>query len=231
MPISGIAFDLEGTIVDLEKFHFDGFIMAAEEGGLTLTFEQIVADIPLAIGGGDQLIAEGIAKLSGGRLTPEWIKERKMEHYRRCVRESKIAPRPGFLKVFRKIRALALPVAIGSLTPREQAKELIGRSGIVELFSLGDMVFLEDVQNKKPAPDVYLETARRLGISPQEQLVFEDSVPGVMAARAAGSLVVAMPTHHAVEQYVALKQSHASRIFDDWREMNIGHVIRNLSQE
>jgi beta-phosphoglucomutase-like phosphatase (HAD superfamily) len=51
----------------------------------------------------------------------------------------------------------------------------------------------EDVRRRKPAPDVYLEAARRLGVDPTRTVAVEDSGPGIAAARAAGMRVVAIP--------------------------------------
>ncbi len=235
--IRGIAFDLEGTIVDVERIHFDAFVLAAEEVGITISVEGIVAKIPHAIGGGDQLIAEGIARLGeqvGPPFSAEEILEAKRWHYSRLLEEVEVQPRPGFLEVLRWItKEAGLPVAIGSLTPRSQAEVLLRRSGLNGLFPSDRIVLLEDVGEvrKKPAPDVYLETARRMGVSPAEQLVFEDSAVGVKAARAAGSLAIGMPIFRSPENVAELLEAGASRVFFDWREMNLAAVMGNLAVE
>lgn len=233
--IRGIAFDLEGTIIDVESLHFDAFVLAAEEVGITISFEEIVEKIPHAIGGGDRLIAEGIARLgeeAGPAFSAEEILEAKRWHYSRLLEEVEVRPRPGFLEVFEWI-TVQWPVAIGSLTPRAQAEVLLRRSGLDRFFPASRAVLLEDVgeARKKPAPDVYLETARRIGIDSSEQLVFEDSPVGVKAARAAGSLAIGMPVFRTPENVTELLEVGASRVFLDWREMNLAAVIANLAVE
>ena len=81
----------------------------------------------------------------------------------------------------------------------------------------------------KPAPDVFLETARRMGIDPKNQLVFEDSPNGVRAAIAAGSRAIGMPVVIRGSAVAALVDAGAARIFFDWREINASALITNLA--
>ena len=183
--IQGIAFDLDGTIVDLEHVHFGGFIHAAREFGIFLDFDELLAKIPGAIGGGDQKIAEGIACLCDG-IEPARVKERKKYHYDRLLHDlTAIDPRPGFLKIFHELRGRGLKVAVGSSTTRQQGLRMMEKAQIADLFPPDCVVLAENVKNLKPAPDSYLETAHRMRISPNEQLVFEDSAVGIKAAVAA----------------------------------------------
>ena len=231
--IEGIAFDLEGTGINVEEIHFNGFALAARESGFEIDFRTIVEKIPNAIGGGDKLISEGISRLMNGKISPEELLERKRWHYNDQIEKlERIKPRPGFLEaLFRIIRDLKLPVAIASLTPRNQAVVLLKRSDLVLWFPEKNIVLAEDVENLKPHPDVYLETARRIGIDPTHQLAFEDSATGVEAATAAGSIVIAVPVFNIEKTMIQLVQKGAKRIFMDWREMNIKMLIRNLNKE
>jgi beta-phosphoglucomutase len=229
--IRGVAFDLEGTVVDLERFHFhEGFVPATRELGMAIDFETICT-IPNAIGGGDQVIAEGISKLSGGKIDPEKLREVKMRYYNKAIENLDIVPRPGFLEVFSQVVRRHLPVAIGSLTPTSQARVILERSGVGKLFPAGNVVLLEDVRERKPKPDVYLETARRMDIDPKEQLVFEDNATGVKAAIAAGSKAIAMPIFQTTEVFQQLIQAGASDFFLDWSRVDIGLVLRMIQSE
>ncbi|MDP3727537.1 MAG: HAD family phosphatase [bacterium] len=229
--IYGIAFDLEGTVVDLERFHMDSFILAAAEFGLAVDFERMKRDIPYLIGGGDQIIADGLSRLSGGRIAAVDLRQTKKQHFERLLHEVRVAQRPGFASVLREVKKLELPIAIASLTDRELAGYIFRKSGVDRLFPKEQILLLEDVRAKKPAPDVYLETARRMGIRPSEQLVFEDSRTGIEAARAAGSAVVAVPVFRTRDVIDQLLDAGASRIFFDWRELNIGALLTNLREE
>jgi len=229
VPIKGVALDLEGTVVNVENVHFDAFTQAARMLGFPCNFETIVAEIPNALGGGDRLIANGIHQLSDGKIQVEPLLCKKRELYNSILSMRQVEPRPGFPEVFEQIYNLGLPISIGSSTPFEQAATLLERSGLVRYFDSKLVVLANDVQNPKPAPDVFLETARRLGIDPKEQLVFEDSATGITAATAAGSLSVAMPVYWLPRTIAQLVEAGASRIFRNWREMNVGNLIENIN--
>ena len=223
--IRGVAFDLEGTAIDVEFAHFEAFRLAAAEIDINFsrnnTAQDIAYRIPNAIGGGDALIAQGISRLSGGRTSVEWIRTRKDHLYNEIMEGlDSIEPRAGFLEIFEQIRGCGLPVAIASLTERRQAKVLLSRSGIGKLFPPHLILLQDSVKNPKPAPDVYLEAARRMGIQPSEQLVFEDSVTGITAARRAGSCVVAMPIYTFPAHMEALKKAGPVEIFTSWTEID-----------
>jgi len=233
--IKGVAFDLEGTVIDVERFHFDSFIKAAHDCGIKLDFETIVERIPYAIGGGDELIARGIELWSGryGSGLAERLLEKKQLYYDEMIKTAggDIKPRPGFNTVLKEITASGLAIAIGSLTPTDQALTLLEHAGLLETFPRERTVFKDDVENTKPAPDVYHQTAKKMGIERSEQIVFEDSVAGLEAARAVGSLGIALPVHVTPQNLMKIIEAGAKRIFMDWREMNIISLLENLERE
>lgn len=229
MKILGVAFDLEGTIIDVEYAHFQGFVLAAADIGLELSLDYFKKNIHIFSGIGDSRIAEHISLLAKD-VDATIILGRKRFHYNCLLETMPIKPRPGSLVVIRKIKTNGLQIAIGSLTIKSQAQILLERSGLVKVFPRENIVLETDVKNLKPAPDVYLETAKRLGIDPVEQLVFEDSPTGLAAIKDAGSIGVGMPAPYNNQSQLikALVDAGAIRIFMDWREMNIASVIRNL---
>jgi len=230
--IKGVAFDLEGTIVNLEELHFRAFIYAAAQFGLNLTLETLVARIPYALGGGDKRVSRGIAEIMCKPYYETKILSSKREYYSGLLNSlEEIEVRPGFSEVFEQIKLLGLPVAIGSLTVIEQAKIILEQSGIGQLFPKENVVFETDVKNLKPSPDVFIETARRMNIAPSEQLVFEDSATGIAAARLAGSKMVALPVYRFTDNLLGLINAGATRIFLDWREINLVSLITNLNNE
>lgn len=232
MPIRGIAFDLEGTVVDVEAAHHGAHLAAAAEFGLTLTFEEALIRIPNFIGGPD--VCKGIWGLLDPeiqeRTTVSQIIERDSFHYEQFLATMEIAPRPGFIQALFIIKnLLGLEVAIGSLTQRSRAAVLLDRSGLNQLFG-GRIVLYEDVARRKPAPDVFIKTAEIMGILPQNQLVFDDSPQGIRAAIAAGSKAVGMPVIIRPHTVAALIEAGACRIFYDWREINILALIENVNR-
>ena len=91
------------------------------------------------------------------------------------------------------VRALAeiYPLGLASSSPRRLIGIVLSAAGLADAFSV--VVSTEEVSRGKPAPDVYLESARRLGIEPQRCAAVEDSSNGLRAAAAAGMRVIAIP--------------------------------------
>ncbi len=101
------------------------------------------------------------------------------------------APRiEGAVEAVRRIAA-DRPVAIASSAHRAVIDATLAATGLTDVFEV--VVSSDDVEHGKPAPDVYLEVARRLGVAPERALVVEDSRNGVLAGKAAGMTVVLVP--------------------------------------
>ena len=99
---------------------------------------------------------------------------------------------PDLWTLLERIEALGLPWAVATSTPRPVAEIVLGKLGVterVQALACGD-----EVANGKPAPDIFLLAAARLGVEPAACLALEDSAAGCAAAAAAGARVVAVPT-------------------------------------
>ncbi|MFH1382027.1 MAG: HAD family phosphatase [Chloroflexota bacterium] len=229
--ICGIAFDLEGTIIDIEWAHWEGHLTAVKEAGLCLTLQQAVKDIPHFVGGPDELIAKELAERCDSNITPEDLLARSNYVFKELLYSIKeIQPRQGYLELLKNAIKIKLPIAVGSLTDQVLATYLIHKSKLDIYFHNNNTVLKEDVVNLKPSPDVYNRTAEKMGISPSEQLVFEDSFNGVKAAIRAGSKVVAVPIIKTIAFRHKLIRAGASAIFYDWNGINIFNLLRSLNE-
>ena len=224
--IRGVAFDLEGTLVDLESIHHEAHLSAAKESGVLLTWSEAMAKLPSFVGGPDEAVAREIALLAGNAELLATVFARKQVHFDRLLRKAQpLKTREGFQEVYNYLKRRGYPLAVGSVTPKARASPLSRDAGLERMFELERMVFAEDIGEPKPSPAVYLETARRLGIPATEQLVFEDSVPGVRAAKAAGSQVVAIPTVWLPEYMKRLELAGAEKIFRSWQDVDCNGVL------
>ncbi len=226
--VHGFAFDLEGTVINVEPAHHGAHFATAAEVGVMLTIDTAFQLLPHFIGGPDIEVMRDIWELSDKQVPPEELLRRKQEHYERLLKTMDIAPRPGFVEFLREVWHLGLEVSIGSLTPSSQARVLLARSGVGRLIGEKNIVLAEDVKNHKPAPDVFLRTAALMGIQAQYQIVFEDSPRGVQAAIAAGSRAIGMPVYPLKRTAAALVDAGVCRIFCDWREINVAALLANL---
>jgi len=233
--IFGVAFDLEGTIVDLEPYHWAAHVATAASLGVMLdlddprTFTELV---PHLIGGPDKAVMENILALA--RQQEKWkevptetenqtlrkMLETKQSLYRTNLHDLDTIPlRDGFREFYYQLQNYGIPISIGSLTDTEDAKIILEKSGLDQLFLPDAIVLKEDVDAVKPDPEVYIKTAERMKIDPRNQLVFEDSHNGVIAAREAGSVALGIPTIDQPAVIKRLRAAGALEVFTGWRDL------------
>jgi HAD superfamily hydrolase (TIGR01509 family) len=101
---------------------------------------------------------------------------------------------PGAVDAVRELASAGYRLAVASSSNRELIDTVLRRLELTALFEV--TVSSEEVSRGKPAPDVYLEAARRLGVDPARCVAVEDSASGIRSAHAAGMYVVAYPNRH-----------------------------------
>ncbi len=226
----GVAFDLEGTVIDVEAAHHRAHLEIAKQLGLNLTLTEALQKIEHFIGGPDDLIMKEILILSGKSDDPQklWQEDRKL--YKRFLSTTATKVRRGFKECLEKFTKYGVAVSVGSATEQDEARYLITNSGLDKLISAENIVYREDVNNLKPAPDVFIETAKRMKVEPACQIVFEDSPRGVAAAVVAGSkMVIGMPVYDLSSTRSALHEAGAWRIFGSWKEVDVDAIIQALN--
>ena len=241
-PIKGVAFDAEGVLFEFEEQgHHLAHRLAAQEAGINLTAYEAVKLIPNLCGGPGNVIAQQIFGLIESRditpnLSAEEIQERSRFHFDRLFAEiedgtRKIRPRPRLLRAIRELKEMGIPMMVGSSTPLKEFNVYFQATGLDQVFSPDQIVLANEKMGirHKPEPDIYLETARMMGIDPEEQLVIEDSLRGLNAGIAAKSPVMGMTVYDTTKAIIPLYQAGAFRVFSSWAEVNILEVINNYN--
>ena len=98
---------------------------------------------------------------------------------------------PSAKMTLEQLREMKLALAVATSSVSASARPLLARTGIKSLFSV--VITGDEVQQGKPHPDIYLRTAKKLGIAPEACLVIEDALAGIAAAKAANMRVAAIP--------------------------------------
>ncbi|AKT37294.1 HAD family hydrolase [Chondromyces crocatus] len=204
-PLRGVVFDMNGTLVDDIPFHFAAWRSLASELGVLLSDEDLQSFNGLKN-------EDILPKLVGSDVTPERaarLIEQKEETYRRLYRPH-LALMDGAREFLAALRAGSVRVAIASSAPPENRAMVIDG---LQLRDDIDVVVAAEHLPGKPAPDVFLDAARQLGIAPFECLAFEDAVSGVMAAVRAGMLVGAVTTNNPAATLLAAGAAFAVHDF------------------
>lgn len=186
MSVEAVIFDLDGVIVDSEIWWHEERVAWARERGLAWTEEDSRAVMGANSAGWARIMRER------KNLPPAAEPGILADIVRRVVaRYGSGAPAiDGAVPAVRRIAA-RWPVAVASSAHREVIDAALQATNLAH--DIPTIVSSDEVAHGKPAPDVYLEAARRLGVRPDGCLVVEDSINGVRAAREAGMTVVLVP--------------------------------------
>jgi HAD superfamily hydrolase (TIGR01509 family) len=186
--IAAVVFDLDGVIVDSEQVWDEVRERYTRESGGTYTETATRDMMGMSAPEWSRYMAEAL-HVPG---TPEEINAAVVE--RMLARYGEAPPFiPGAVDAVRGIAA-RWPAAIASSSNPELIEVVLRVSGLAEVIRVA--VSSQEVPRGKPAPDVYLEAARRLGVDPRACAAVEDSHNGIRSAHAAGMKVVAVPNPH-----------------------------------
>jgi len=187
--IVAVVFDMDGVLVDTEHLWDEVREELTNEWGGRYTPEAQEAMMGMSSPEWSRYLHERV----GLREQPETI---NAEVVRRMLAryEVELPVVPGAVDAVRRLHGEGFRLAVASSSNRELIDAVLRRHDVTGLFAV--TVSSEEVERGKPAPDVYLETARRLDVEPARCAAVEDSASGIRAAHAAGMHVLAYPNRH-----------------------------------
>jgi HAD superfamily hydrolase (TIGR01509 family) len=184
-PIRAVLFDLDGTLADTEPLQWRAYREVLLRYGVDVGPEEYQRHWIATSGG-----AEYACRTYGLEVPTAQVKAEKNATYRAII-DAGVPARPGAVEAVTRLHAThRLAVATNSL--RDETEVVLGHVGVRD--RLDAVVTREDYARAKPAPDAYRTAAERLGCTPAECLVVEDSQRGLAAGLAAGMLVVVVPS-------------------------------------
>ena len=187
---AAVIFDMDGLMLDTEPLAARAWGEAA--AGLGVGFDLALAQAMIGRNFSDcsaMLRAHYAAPYPVDALLARWHAA-----YDAIVEREGLALKPGVHELLDWLEANAIPRAVATSTRRERAVSKLARTALLPRFH--EIVGGDEVALGKPAPDIYVEAARRLGANAPSCLVLEDSEPGVRAALAAGMLPIMVPDLH-----------------------------------
>lgn len=186
MATGAVIFDMDGVLADSEPVHLAAERAMLADYGHHLS---LAAKQPF-VGLANDEIMQGLIELFGIDATVQELAAAKAGYQRALI------PAMGGFAVttalVQRLAAASIPIAVASGSAPWNIEASLEAVGLAEFFKV--RVSAEEVPAGKPAPDIFLEAARRLGVPPGSCVVIEDAVPGVTAALAAGMRCVAIPT-------------------------------------
>lgn len=211
--IRGVIFDMDGVLVESEPFIAEAAIRMFAEKGVAVRPEEFRP----FVGMGEDRFLGGVAEARGVSLDLARDKAHTYDLYLELIR-GRLHPLPGAREFVAECRRRGLSVAVASSADAVKVEGNLREIGL-HASSFDAVVNGGEVGRKKPAPDIFLEAARRIGLDPANCLVVEDAVAGVAAAKTAGSRCLAVTSTFAPEQLAAA----------DWIAPDLAHVPPNAT--
>lgn len=213
--IKALIFDMDGTLIISQHFHADALAKTFKEYGIKYTRGE---DQEKFSGKRSKVICEAVLKEHGQKPTEEQITicaNQKKKYYDEIIADAEIPQLPGIIELLQKATDKKLSIAIASGNKQDAAKKLLERSQIGDHW-FQKIVTQEQVENTKPAPDLFLLAAKELNQNSEDCIVFEDAINGVKAAKAANMFCIAVTTG---ESENSLKEAGADIVVQDYHEL------------
>lgn len=216
--IEAVIFDLDGVIVDTVPYHFASWKKLFLEEGQEITwrmYEMLLNGLPRHTG-----IVNVLGRVSVKELAR--LANRKQELYREMILAKPPKVFPGVRTTLRWLRSRGKKIAVASSS--KNVRFILGRVGLQKEVDV--IVGGGEFKHPKPAPDIFLLAAKRLGCKPSVCIVVEDAATGIRAAKRAGAMALGAATSEDKEK---LKIAGADKVIGEMRQSK--QAIRVLSQD
>ena len=185
--IKAVIFDMDGILIDTEKWLNVYWQQAAKEAGFEVTREDGLAIRSLA----GKYAGPYLRGIFGDSFDYEAIRARRKELMREHIAKYGIEKKPGVDDILSYLAEKNMKRAVATATDPERTKQYLTQIGIYDKFD--KIVSATTVENGKPQPDVYLYACEQIGEKPEDCIAVEDSPNGILSAYRAGLSVVMVP--------------------------------------
>ena len=175
-----VIFDMDGVILDSERVANLAWFQVSEKYDLGLNIERLKE-----IKGGTAVRTLEVLSKQVGKTLAEKIMEEKKEIQMSIIKkENGIKLKEGVVELLKYIKEKGLKCIVATSTTKERAEKQLKETGVYSYFD--NLVYGDEIKNGKPDPEIFLKTCEKIGVSPIEAVVIEDSVLGATAANRAG---------------------------------------------
>jgi HAD superfamily hydrolase (TIGR01509 family) len=202
---------MDGVLIDSQPLHFKIDLEVLRISGATLT----QADVERFAGAANRERWLELKRIYNIKTSIDDLIKRHVETVMKLFRESDIQPTVGIIKLLELLKSNNIKTAVASSSSQDLIDLVISKLKIASFFD--ELITGEDAPMGKPAPDVFLMSAKKLRAEPSDCVVIEDSANGVLAAKRAGMYCVGYKNPTSGNQDISL----ADMVIDSFNEINI----------
>ena len=185
--MKGILFDMDGTMFDTEVISVEAMQQVAKRYGVSVEYNAALEFLGLP----REEIQRRFLKKFGQEFDYAGYRLDKIAYQNAIIKEKGVPIKPGLQELLQYAKENEILCGVATSTSRERTEDLLSRAGVENYFSV--VVCGEDIEKGKPNPDIFLYTAEKMGLKPEECMVIEDSRNGILAASAAGIFSFLVP--------------------------------------
>jgi len=178
--MAAIIFDMDGVLIDSQPLHYELDMKVLKACGYPATLSTVTSYTGIS---NPDRWPKYKAALNLAPSVPQLI-ELCEQTTREIFNDADLVATDGIPELLRGIKAMGLPIGVASSSSHELIQLVLGKTGIGEYFDV--ITSGEDVTVGKPAPDIYLRAADKMGCPPQSCIAIEDAATGILAAKNAG---------------------------------------------
>lgn len=185
--IKGVIFDMDGLIIDTEKWLQKYYVQASCELGCPMKPEDVLEIRSLSA----EYAIPKLKELVGEHFDYYGVKELRKKYMSEHIEKYGIEKKKGIDELLQYIKSNNLKCAVATATAPDRTEEYLTKLNIYSYFD--EVVCAAMVKHGKPQPDIYIEASKRLGLPPENCIALEDSPNGVLSAYRAGCVAVMVP--------------------------------------
>src|SRR3989344_1041355 len=212
--VEAVIFDMDGVLVDTEPISDESIIESCKKLGVKFSDE----DIEYSRGRSSKDIWSYMKKKHTLKQSVEVLIEKNRKNY--WVKLQNLKPLPGAVELLNALKQQNIPLGLASSSSTQTIDVTLSAISAKHFFK--EILSGHQVKQSKPAPDIYIEIARRLKTAPQRCTAIEDSPNGVLAAKAAGMKCIAVPCSVTIGRDF----SHADKVIKSLTDVRVTDIER-----
>lgn len=185
--VKAVLFDMDGTLIDTEKYYRIFWPKALAQFGYHMTDEQVLFMRSL----GRPFAPKQLKEWFGEELDYYAVRDRRKQLMEEHLDRVGIELKPGAVEILEALKKRGILAAVATATDLERTEKYLRLVGLREYFDR--LISATQVKEGKPSPDIYIYACEQLGLAPEECIAVEDSPNGVKSAYGAGCRVIMVP--------------------------------------
>jgi beta-phosphoglucomutase len=219
-----VIFDMDGVLVDTEPFHYENENRMFRKLGLDIPDNEHTQFAGMA----NDLMWQYIVRKRNLTWSVTELTELTIQQGLEYLNtQKKLSPMDGLIDLLENLHNNGIPLAVATSSDKKTMKCILEKAGLNKYFK--STVSRNDVSKSKPAPDVFLQAAKMLGVEPADCMVFEDSRNGIEAAKAAGMYCIAYSGANSGMQDTSMADAQI-RHFDEMAGNNRAWLTNSQSE-